>query len=120
MLHAECVLGSARSGTDWKETNSGSGKTSGSEGELVHGNTGDNIGAANNSRVSGSYPSGVHAVVARDCALLPPDNPCDRCAGVAPGFLAGDRLGVWNLVPFGRRSRAAALSRLLLSRRADH
>src|SRR5579883_3397414 len=87
---------------------------------------GENLGHANRypsrshrPRFGGHDAPCLHALVAGTGALLPPAQPCDRGHRLAAGVLGGAGLGIWQVLP-GRRLAAAALSRLFLSRHADH
>ena len=62
----------------------------------------------------------VHAVVAGAGPLLSPARPGGGRHRVAAAVLAGHWLRFRQLVPLGQRRRTAALSGLLLSRRAHH
>jgi hypothetical protein len=72
------------------------------------------------TRFRGLVAARIHALVARDCALLPAEGARGWRAGIAAGVLGSDRLGIRHILPFRRRPGPAALHGLLLSRRADH
>src|SRR5439155_224526 len=84
-----------------------------------NGNPNHNITSARSS-TDGSVASCIHAVVAGSGAILSPAHARSGRHRLACCVLACDRFGRWQLVPLRRFSRPAALSRLLLSRRADH
>src|SRR5207249_2381899 len=84
-----------------------------------NGNPNHNITSARSS-TDGSVASCIHAVVAGSGAILSPAHARSGRHRLACCVLACDRFGLWQLVPLRWFSRPAALSRLLLSRRADH
>ena len=104
-----------------QEESRGSGdEISGAESELTRGHSNRRSVETRRSRFRGRTAARLHAVVARDCALLPAEVARGRRARVSAGVLDGDRLGIRHLIPLRRGARASSTTGLLLSRRADH
>src|SRR5579863_6276804 len=85
-----------------------------------HGNSSSDFVENDCSGIRWTSPALFHVVVAGNRALLSPAGPCGGRAGFAARVLAGDWIGIWHVVSIGRWAGSAALSRLLLSRRAHH
>src|SRR6185312_4604614 len=73
-------------------------------------NNGDakhNASASCDGKFDGRPAAGVHAMVERDCTLLPATLARDRRNRFAAGLLAGNRLRLWNILS-NRSWRGAA------------
>src|SRR2546430_9095893 len=107
LLFAERLLGDARQGLDPQEADSRAGEDSRSEDELISGNSEPSLAQTGSTGFRGRVAARIHTVVARDRALLSANHASGWRAGLAAGFLVGDWLGLWHVVPFGRRTRPA-------------